>query len=227
MRTIKLILSDIHFQFKYGFYFLYVVFTAFYMAALYFVPPEWKKGVASILIFSDPAAIGMFFMGAIVLLEKSQRVLNFIAISPVKVEEYILGKVVSIGIISVIVGLAIGASVNTGNYQYVVLGVLLSSILFSLIGIIIAFRINSLNKFIIATVPFQMLITVPPVLMMFGVDGANITIHPGICAVKLIQGDVKEPLILIGVLILWIILAGVICIRTVKKGFVELGGVKL
>lgn len=67
------------------------------------------------MIYSDPAAMGLFFMGAIVLLEKSQRVLNSLAVSPVKVSEYILSKVISLGVISSIVAMFIAITLNLDN----------------------------------------------------------------------------------------------------------------
>ena len=92
MRIIHLIKGDIVFQIKYGFYFLYVVFTVLYAFVLVILPETWQETVASLMIYSDPAAMGLFFMGAIVLFEKSQRVLNSLAVSPIHISEYILSK---------------------------------------------------------------------------------------------------------------------------------------
>lgn len=72
MRFKKLFLWDLRFQAKYGFYFLYTVLTVIYVTVLFALPESWQEKAAAILIFSDPAAMGLFFMGAIVLLEKSQ-----------------------------------------------------------------------------------------------------------------------------------------------------------
>lgn len=62
MRLGKLLLWDIRFQIKYGFYFLYAVLTAIYVAVLFAVPAGWSETAAAILIFSDPASMGLFFM---------------------------------------------------------------------------------------------------------------------------------------------------------------------
>ena len=63
MRLKSLFLLDMRFQAKHGFYFLYVVLTAIYAAALLVVPESWKEKTAVMLIFSDPASMGLFFMG--------------------------------------------------------------------------------------------------------------------------------------------------------------------
>ena len=76
MRLKNLILGDIKFQFKYGFYFLYLFLSIIYICIINVFPTFMREKIAIIMIYSDPAAMGLFFMGAIVLLEKSQRVLN-------------------------------------------------------------------------------------------------------------------------------------------------------
>ena len=82
MRLKSLFLLDMRFQAKHGFYFLYVVLTVIYAAVLLAVPESWKEKTAVILIFSDPASMGLFFMGAIVLLEKSQHTPCALAVLP-------------------------------------------------------------------------------------------------------------------------------------------------
>lgn len=71
MRLGSLLIWDIRFQAKYGFYFLYAVLTVIYTIILLAVPESWQEKTAAILIFSDPASMGLFFMGAIILLEKT------------------------------------------------------------------------------------------------------------------------------------------------------------
>ena len=63
MRLKSLFLLDMRFQAKHGFYFLYVVLTVIYAVALLAVPESWKEKTAIILIFSDPASMGLFFHG--------------------------------------------------------------------------------------------------------------------------------------------------------------------
>ena len=170
MRVISLFLGDIRFQFKYGFYLIYFIFSMIYVALIFAFPIEWRKPSAIIMIFSDPAAMGLYFMGAIVLFEKSERVLDSIAISPVKAHEYVLSKLCSIGIISVIVAMAIGIGSSTvSNLFYFITGTFLCSCLFSAIGLIVACKINTLNQFIIATIPAEILINIPSIAWLFRV----------------------------------------------------------
>lgn len=65
MRAWRLTVGDIRFQWKYGFYAVYAIFTAVYLLALSVVPISARRVVAAVMIFTDPAAMGLFFMGAI------------------------------------------------------------------------------------------------------------------------------------------------------------------
>ncbi|MFR1297115.1 MAG: hypothetical protein ACLSBH_17740 [Coprobacillus cateniformis] len=67
-----------------------MLFLQFFSAFVLVILPEtWQETVASLMIYSDPAAMGLFFMGAIVLFEKSQRVLNSLAVSPIHISRNI------------------------------------------------------------------------------------------------------------------------------------------
>lgn len=167
MRFTKLLKGDIYFQFKYGFYFLYIFFTILYLILLILLPQEWREMAGSIIIYSDPAALGLFFMGAIVLLEKSQRILNALAVSPVLVTEYILSKVLSICLISVLVSLILGLSAGLSNIALILITTALSSMLFTLMGLNIGTRIKSLNQYIIASIPMELICFIPPIIYLF------------------------------------------------------------
>ena len=146
--------------------------------------------IVSCCVYSDPAAMGMFFMGALILLEKSQHITNSIIISPVTPEEYILGKIVSFGFISEIVGLVLVLQGHTDNYLLCMLGILFGSIIFSLCGVIVGTKVENLNQYIIGTVPFEIVGFAPVIAYRIGVmwDNPLMLIHPGCAAMRLIEG---------------------------------------
>jgi len=227
MRMKSLITGDIRFQFKYGFYFIYIVFSVFYIGLLFALPEGWRAKAAVLMIFSDPAAMGLYFMGAIVLFEKSERVLNSIAISPVKTVEYVLSKLCSIAFISTVVGLVIGmCSGVILNIFYFTTGVFLCSCLFSSIGLIIASRIATLNEFIIATIPAELLINIPAIAYLFGYKKGWLLFHPGVCMIELCTNG-RYAVAAIITLVLWTIGFVALTCGSVGKMLQSLGGVKL
>lgn len=134
----RLTVWDMKFQIKYGFYLLYSVLTVIYLIILLAMPESWRTAAAAILIFSDPAAMGLFFMGAIVLLEKSQKVPCAYAVSPVRAIDYIGAKVISLCTISIAVAAILAVAVKAEDLPRTLLGTVLSGAVFTLLGIIIA-----------------------------------------------------------------------------------------
>jgi fluoroquinolone transport system permease protein len=171
--------------------------------------------------------MGLFFMGAIVLYEKSERVLNSIAVSPVIVYEYVLSKLFSIAAISTVVALVIGVSSGViSNAFYFILGVFLCSCLFSAIGIMIAAQISTLNQFILATIPVELVINIPAIAYLFGWKREWLLLHPGVCLIEMcVNGEnvIQATLILT----IWTVLLILLACRVVKKMFQSVGGFKL
>lgn len=227
MRMRALLIGDIRFQLKYGFYFIYLIFTVLYVSLIFVIPQLWREQAAILLIFSDPAAMGLYFMGAILLFEKSERVLNSIAISPVKTYEYVMAKLLSIALISTVVGLIIGfCSGILANPFYFIIGVFLGSCLFSAIGLMMAAKISTLNQFILATIPAELIINIPAIAYLFGWKLNWLFIHPGVCIIELCSNGQKSLLAVI-ILALWTILAIIMTCKVVEKSFKRLGGLKL
>ncbi|WP_026518296.1 fluoroquinolone export ABC transporter permease subunit [Butyrivibrio sp. MC2021] len=226
MRMKNLFIWDVKFQARYGFYLLYTFLTILYAAFILALPISWKERAAAILIYSDPAAMGLFFMGAIVLLEKSQRVTAFMSITPVSAREYVASKVFSLCAISVVVAVIMAAASGSRSVISVAMGTLLASTVYTLCGIIVATKIVSLNQFILATVPVEIVGFVPAVLGLFLDLHPGFRLYPPVACMELVAG--KEPSA-VGMLltILTIILLFWTACRLVRKMWQEQGGVKL
>ncbi len=226
MRMRALLSGDLKFQFRYGFYFLYLIFVGFYLALLHAIPEGWREKTAVLMIFTDPAAMGLYFMGAIILLEKSERVLDSIAVSPATPAEYTASKLVSIALISTLAGLFIGVGGGASNPFLLIFGVFLGSCLFSAAGMMIAANIASLNQFIVFTIPAEVLINLPAIAWLFGWRPGILLLHPGVCIVELCQ---NSPLALPAapILLFWTLLAMFLTRRVMGKCLRSLGGVRI
>jgi fluoroquinolone transport system permease protein len=227
MRMKALFLGDIRFQVKYGFYFLYLVFTVLYIGLLFALPAAWREKAAVLLVFTDPAAMGLYFMGSIVLFEKGERTLNSLAVSPVTPREYTLSKLLSIAVISTIVGTVIGFSGGRTLLSIgFIAGIFLCSCLFSAIGLIVAAKSNTLNHFILSTIPFELLINAPAIAYLFGWKKSWLLVHPGVCMIELCQnGRYSLPAFVI--LLLWTALSAELAAKASFKMFQTMGGMKL
>ncbi len=236
-RFTSLMRCDILFQIRYGFYWLYAFFIVFYAALLTVFPEKYQQRIASLLIFTDPAAMGLFFMGAIVLFEKSQRVIESIATSPVRISEYILSKAVSISIVSVISALFIAFSLYLNRVQFFhtiqhfilfIASLCLSSFMFTFCALGCASVCRTLNQFMIYTIPFELFLMVPSALFMFGIRLPILEFHPGILALRIIMNENEFPLPAVFVLLAaWISASYMFASASVKKMMMDWGGMKL
>jgi len=226
MRLVNLIINDIRFQFKYGFYFIYALFCILYLFLLFIFPEGWRAKAASIMIYSDPAAIGLFFMGAIVLLEKNQRVLDALAVSPVRFLEYIIAKTISMAFISVIVALALAFAAGLQNIPIVLMATALTSIIFTLLGLLVATKISSLNQYIIATAPVETICLVPPIIFLFA-PNAMLRWYPLNGSMALISNTSQTLLLNMAILFITVVCLFIAAHRSTVKMWKRLGGAKL
>ncbi len=226
MRLRSLFLLDMRFQAKYGFYFLYAILTVIYTIILFALPENWREKAAVILIFSDPASMGLFFMGAIVLLEKSQHTPCAFAVSPIRPMEYVIAKISSLSAISLVVSaiLALAASVN--RLHIVLFGTIISSVIFTLLAIIVATKIISLNQFILWTVPIEIVCFVPAILHLFKITPTWIRYYPINVCMEMVSGHAPSAIGIFIVIILIVILL-VFSKNCVLKMWNSMGGVKL
>ncbi|MCM1119360.1 MAG: ABC transporter permease [bacterium] len=226
MRQNSLFLWDMRFQAKYGFYLLYAVLTVIYTVILFAVPESWREKTAAILIFSDPASMGLFFMGAIVLLEKSQHISCAFAVSPVWVTEYIVAKVGSLAAISLAVAAVLALAAGVEHCPVILLGTAISSIVFTLTGIIIATKIISLNQFILYTVPVEIVCFVPAILHLFQITPAWLRYYPVNICMDMISGNPPSAM---GILIVTALIAMLFILsrHCVLKMWSSTGGARL
>lgn len=226
MRLKSLFLSDMRFQAKYGFYFLYGVLTIIYVIILLALPEGWRGKAASVLIFSDPAAMGLFFMGAIILLEKSQHTPHVFAVSPVRPMEYMAAKVGSLAVISLVVAVVLALAAGAGHLHRVLFGTAVSSVIFSMLGMIIATKIASLNQFLLWTVPVEIVCFVPAILHLFKITPSWFRYYPANVCMDMVSGNMLSALEICIVVALLAILF-VVSRFSVLKMWDSAGGVKL
>jgi fluoroquinolone transport system permease protein len=125
------------------------------------------------LLFFDPATIGIMFIGALVLFEKSENVLQALVITPMKTDDYLLSKIISLTILSVISAAIFITLLNIfGDVDFdiifLALGIILTSVLLILLGFILVSRVNSINEYLLFMVVAFLGLTFPPMLHLSG-----------------------------------------------------------
>ena len=190
MRLLNAIWSDIKFQIKQGFYLVYLIITIMYLIILSMLPENVLTIALPLVVFSDPSVLGLFFIGGIILLEKSQGVIMVMVVSPLRTEEYVLAKAISLALISAIAAIAITAlsPINNVNWPLMIISTILTAGLFTLCGIMINAGCNNVNQYMVKTIPY-MLLFILPCFSLLGFEYSYLfTVVPSVAALRLLLG---------------------------------------
>ena len=173
-RVRHLVFYDVLFQYRHGFYWIYLVVSIIYIAILFNIPQSHRIYVTNALVFSDTSILGLTFIGAILLLEKGQNLLQGLFVTPVRLSEYLTAKVISLTIIALFASTVILVFPNglVPNLGFFLLGVFFTSSIFTLIGLAVGARFKTMNGFLFGTMAGTMIFSVP-LLGYFNIyDGA-------------------------------------------------------
>ncbi len=190
MRLLHAVLADIRFQLKHGFYLVYAIITVMYLIILSFLAENILSVALPLIVFSDPSVLGLFFIGGIILMEKGQGVLMVLVVSPLRTSEYILSKVLSLTIVSVLAALAITWFSNypTVNWWLLLVATILTSGIFTLLGIMINAGCNTVNQYMLRTIPYMLLFILPCFALLGFPYSEFFVIIPSVAALKLMLG---------------------------------------
>jgi len=108
----------------------------------------------------------------------------------------------------------------------VAVGTILSGTIFTLLGIIVATKISSLNQFVLWMVPIELIGFVPAILHLMKLSPAFLRYYPANVCVSMISGEAPAFGGLMVVIVLLAVLMYFSC-RCVLKMWRRLGGIKL
>ena len=229
MRALQVLICDIRYQFRYGFYFLYTVIAMVYIAILFFLPPALQKPAAALIILTDPATLGFFFVGAMVLLERDEGLHSYYSVTPATVQEYILAKAISLALISVLSVTVIAAIVFGREIHYPILisGLLFGTPAFTLTGLTVGTAARSVNQYFVYSIPAGILLLAPSLAALTNHYHIISEVFPATQLLRIIQSSLAipvpiHPFISLCGLLIWsglaIIASGQIYSRYLHKG---------
>ncbi|SCZ10708.1 fluoroquinolone export ABC transporter permease subunit [Alkaliphilus peptidifermentans] len=190
MRILSALKADMKFQFKQGFYLVYVILTLFYMILISQLPNGFTSYVVPIVVFTDPSFVGFFFIGGIVMLEKVQGVLQYLVVTPLRPREYLISKVISLAFLAEVAGFAIALATYKESFNWILLffGIFLTSVFFTLYGFIVTNGCTTINQYLIKMVPYMLVLTIPTLLYFFIPSIWILQLLPSIAGFKLVYG---------------------------------------
>jgi len=156
----KLLKWDLVLLAKYGILPVAIGIGGLYIALIYLL--SLPSQIVVFLIFSDPSMMGFIFVGVMVLFEKQAGTTSALIVTPLQPWQYLLSKAVSLSIPAVIVSVAMAfASGESVNYYLVLAAIVLTSILFLLLGFVGAQRVKTFNQYILVIPIFFVPFSIP------------------------------------------------------------------
>lgn len=154
---------DIRFQWRHGFYWIYVIICAFYLVLLHLIPDHYREQTMLLLTFSDPSALGLILAGGIVLLERDQGIHDPLFVTPIRVREYLLSKAGSLSVLSLLAAWVIhvvASGIPQSPFGFST-GIILTSSFMTLLSIGVVARCQTINGFILLSQVFALPFILP------------------------------------------------------------------
>lgn len=142
-----------------------------------------------------------------------------------------MAKALSLGFISILAGVVI-AVIGLGgkvNIPVLILSLLTGSALYTFIGLAAGVRAKTVNQFMIITVPAEVIMSLPPFLLLFGVKSVLLEIMPGSLVFRLFQWSTgghtaAGPVVMLAGVLLWSVPALYIAANRMKWFLSRIGG---
>ena len=186
----ELLKKEITLQWRQGFWLVYFVFTAIYVTVLLSLPEKNRMLVSLILILSDTTMLGVIFIGALVLLEKQQDVIQSLFVTPLEPSQYIWSKTISLSLIAVSMSILVYLPVwHFTAYTLLLLATIaFTAGTFVLLGLGLAARIDTINQYFGLLMGVSMLLILPVLPYMLLEQHPIFLILPYVASLDLMLG---------------------------------------
>ena len=160
-----LVIHEARLQYRYGIYAAYAFVIAFYVGALIWGGDVLPPVFMAFIIYTDPAVLGFYFLGALMMLEKAEGSRLALSVSPITAGAYFIAKAVPLTLLG-LVAVAVMAPLIHARIDWPVLmgSVLLSSVTYLGIGVPIALYFRTVTSYLIGSVGFLLPFILPAFL---------------------------------------------------------------
>ena len=162
-RLLSTIRWDFRLQFRNGFYYAsgFVAVLAIIILKQFSgfdIRPWWPALILENLVINS-----FYFMSSLVLLEKGEGTLEAQIVTPLRKWEYLLSKVITLGILALVESLVIILMVTGFNFNgfYLITGILFLMAMYALYGFFVVSRYDSINEFLLPSVLWTIAYSLP------------------------------------------------------------------
>ena len=152
-----------------------LVIAAIYMIILLLLKFLQTDIITTIFVFLDPTGMGFIFIGVMILFEKSDNTLEAQVVTPMNTSQYLWSKALALLIPALICSTAIAFSTQKFDFHPLpfFLSLILSSLIFTFIGIAGVIRVSTFNQYMVL-IPVFMAPTAIPLLNYLGITDWDI-----------------------------------------------------
>lgn len=142
---------DFLLQWRYGFYYAAAFITLVWIALLKLVPNPWMEYALLLIIFSDLAIVGFYFVAGQIIFEKTERTIHALVVTPLRFSEYLISKIITLTVMALAISYAVIIISYGFDFKiiYFTLGVFFTSILTLMTGVIAVAPFRSVSSFIL------------------------------------------------------------------------------
>ena len=154
---------DVILQWRQGFVLAGIVVTAFWIGITRFLPDADYTVWIPVFVLGNLTMTSFFFAAGLLSFEKVEGTLSALAVSPLSTRDYLLSKIVTLALLAVVettvmVVVVVGLAFNAAP---LLLGMLGSSLLYTLVGLIMMTRYRSISDFLIPSAGVMILALLP------------------------------------------------------------------
>ena len=191
-RVAATVATDVRLQFRNGFYFATALVVVVSTLLLRWLPAEATRLILPVVILENVLMNTFYFVSGLLLLERGEGTFAAQSVTPLRDVEYLGSKLITLTALSLAESLIIAAAVIGLDARLVLmaLGIALSAVLFCLAGVALVARYDSVNEFLMPSVLYTFVLTLP-VLGVLGVGPPEWYMpHPMQGPLALLQIDV-------------------------------------
>lgn len=154
--------------------------------------------LVAFFVFMDPATIGLSFVGAMVLVEKSQGTLMALGLTPARPAAYVSAKAISLTLLTFVSSLVVVLVATAGAFDLArqLVALTLCSVVAVLMGLVCVARARGMTQLVVTLLWVTTLLYVP-LLAHFGVLGGapalSVALIPSYAMLTLLQASVDPP----------------------------------
>jgi fluoroquinolone transport system permease protein len=162
-RLLATIRCDITLQIRHGFYYATVFVLAVCVALVSRIPALDLKWLLPALVLGNLLLNTFYFIGGLILLEKSDGTLEAQVVTPLRAWEYLISKIGTLALLGLIENFVIVLLLAGSGFDPLplLLSLTLTATIYCLAGIVVVVRYASINEYLMPSVIYTSLLMVP------------------------------------------------------------------